>query len=186
MPDRIIGRRNRNEDEWHWLPVPVEQPKPDFGSRNPRRSLLLAAAVGAALSIIGVVLLLVFADNSASERRPPSAAGPGTASAGGGSTTTTAASVTARATATEVTPPRSPPPIGNVRIFVWRRQDQQWLDSDDVKDEPGYAEGEAVPFMLQLLGAASGAVYDVTIEYQCRTPAGAAFDHLAGVSDEKD
>ncbi|MGH8248627.1 MAG: hypothetical protein ACREUU_19635, partial [Gammaproteobacteria bacterium] len=87
MPDRFIGRRNRNEEEWHWLPVPFEQPKQDFGSRNLGRSLLLAA-VGAALIGVGAVLLVVFADDSASEQRPPSLAGPGTASAGGGSTTT--------------------------------------------------------------------------------------------------
>jgi hypothetical protein len=40
--------------------------------------------------------------------------------------------------------------------------------------------------MLQIMGAANGGVYDLTIEYQCRTPDGAAFDYLAGVSDETD
>jgi hypothetical protein len=71
-------------------------------------------------------------------------------------------------------------------MFVWRRQNQQWLESDDVSDEPGYAEGEVVPFMLQLTGTEKGAVYEVAIEYQCRTASGAAFDYLASVSEEKD
>jgi hypothetical protein len=185
MPNRIVGRRDQSGDEWRWLPVPVDEPKRDFGGgRNPRRNLLLAA-LGAVLIFIGVVLLVVFADNSASEPDSSSSAGPGTDSASV-STTTEAASGTGGPTATEDASSGSPPPPGDVRMYVWSRQDQQWLDSDNLQDNPGYAEGETIPFMLELVGATNGAVYDVTIEYQCRTPAGAAFDYLGSIADEKD
>jgi hypothetical protein len=185
MPDRVIGSRDQSSDEWRWLPVPYEQAKPDTPRRDPRRNLLLAA-FGAGLIVTGVVLLVAFVGDSASEPGPPPSAGPATATGGGGGTKTAGASATTRPTATETPPAGSAPPIRDSRIFVWDRQDQQWLDSDDVNDLPGYAEGEVVPFMLQLLGTEEGSVYRVVIEYQCRTASGAAFDYLASISDETD
>jgi hypothetical protein len=50
-------------------------------------------------------------------------------------------------------------------------------------DEPGYREGEVVPFMLKIEGAAAGGIYDVALAYGCRTGDGGAFDYLSSLSE---
>jgi len=177
MPDRFVARRDSGEDEWHWYPVPIDGPQRGTGFRRPWRGLLLAA-IGAVLICVGVVLVALSADGSGSQ---PSATHSPAASI---SATLGATSVpTGRVTPTPVTSAESPAATGDVRLFVWSRQDKQWLDSDNTKDEPGYREGEAVPFMLRIEDTISTGVYEIAIEYECGTPDGAAFDYLSSVSE---
>lgn len=87
------------------------------------------------------------------------------------------------ATATPLPGPSSTAPPGNARLFVWSRQQQQWLTSDLARDEPGFPEGDAVPFMLRIDDAVASTLYNVQVTYGCRTSDGAAFDYLSNPSD---
>jgi len=172
----MIGRRDSSEDEWHWGPARLTGPRRPGGPRRSPQGLLLAAA-GAALICVGIVLFILSTDSSGSESSATSspAVSPPAALGRTGAPTQPAA-------ATQAAPSQSPPPIGDVTLYVWSRQDKRWLDSDDSKDQPGYREGEAVPFMLRIEDTVPG-VYRVALAYECRTGNGAAFDYLANLSE---
>jgi len=133
------------------------------------------------LTGVGVILFLLSTGNDSSSgsqtsptalpaTRPPVASGTATGPAPSPTSTSISGSPSAAAP-------------GNVRLFVWSRQQRQWLGSDLVKDEPGYPEGDVVPFLLHIDDAAASTPYNVQIKYVCRTSGGAAFDYLSNVSD---
>jgi hypothetical protein len=177
LPDLVIGRRDSGEDDWHWYPVPVDQGPDGKGPRRSRTGLLLAA-IGAVLTGVGMVLLVLSLgnDSSSGSQASPTAlrasAAPATAADG-------------ETPAASPTPARSLSPAspGDVKLFIWSRQQKQWLSSDLVKEEPGYQEGDVVPFMLKVEQATPATLYEVRITYVCRTTAGAAFDYLASPTD---
>jgi len=179
LPDLVIGRRDSSDDDWHWYPVPVGDGSRGDGPRRSRSGLLLAA-IGALLAGIGVVLLVISINNdssSGSQASPtalPASAAPPTS----GARPTPAASASSPAVAL------SPAAPGDVRLFVWSRQEKQWLGSDLVKEEPGYREGDVVPFMLRVEHAVASTLYEVQLKYTCRTSDGAAFDYLSNPSDQ--
>jgi len=137
-------------------------------------------ALGAILIGAGVLLVLLSTggdDSSGSQATATRSSALG-ASTSPGST----AQATESATPTSASP--SPPATGNVRLFIWSRQQKQWLTSTLEKEEPGYHEGEAVPFMLQIENASSAGLYNVEVKYECHTSNGAAFDYLSSVATE--
>jgi hypothetical protein len=176
MPDRIIGRRDSSEDEWHWGPARLTGPRRPGGPRRSRQGLLLAAG-GGALICVGIVLLILSADSSGSESSATNSPAPSAAAALGAT-----GSPNQPAASTPPAPSQSPPPIGDVTLYVWSRQDKRWLDSDNSRDQPGYRDGEAIPFMLRIEDTVPG-VYEVALAYECRTGEGVAVDYLANLSE---
>ena len=177
MPDLVIGRRDSSDDDWHWYPVPVGGEPDGDGPRRSRSGLLLAA-IGAFLTGVGLVLLVLSLDNdssSGSQASPtalPASAGP--------ATTATGSTAAASPTPARLLAPASP---GDLRLFIWSRQQRQWLSSDLIREEPGYHEGDVVPFMLRVEHATPSTLYEVQLTYVCRTTDSAAFDYLATPSD---
>jgi hypothetical protein len=176
MPEQIIGRRNESEDEWHWG---VEQFPAPQRSANVRLSVRRLALIALGLALIGsaVALFVLFEDRSGSQSSVP-----------GSSTDTTSPPVDANgattAAAASSVPPSHSPGIGaDFRYYIWSREDSQWRDSDNTRDGVGYSEGEAVPFLVVIENTMPAAVYQVSLEYQCRTSEGAAFDYLSSISD---
>jgi hypothetical protein len=181
LPDLVIGRRDSGDDDWHWYPVPTGDRPDGKGPRRPRAGLLLAA-IGAILTGVGVLLLVLSTDNDSSSGSQPS---PTALPASGGPATpraTTAA--TLASSATPISGSSSPAAPGDVRLFIWSRQQKQWLGSDLAKDDPGYREGDAVPFMIRIDNAVASVLYEVEISYWCHTSDGAAFDYLSNPSAE--
>ena len=181
MPDLVIGRRDSGEDDWHWYPVPVGNGPDGKGPRRSRSGLLLAA-IGAFLTGVGVVLLVLSMENDrssgsqASATALPASAAPGTSAA--------AARPTQQASPSASPHALSPAAPGVVNLFVWSREQNQWLGSDLTKDEPGFREGDAVPFMLKVDQAIPATLYEVEIKYDCHTSDAAAFDYLSSPSSE--
>jgi hypothetical protein len=181
LPDLVIGRRDSGDEEWHWYPVPTGEPPRGAGPRRSRGGLLLAA-IGAILTGLGVILFVLSTGNdssSGSQTSPtalPASGAPATPGATSGPTLPASASPISRSS--------SPVAPGDVRLFVWSRQQKQWLGADLTKDDPGYREGDAVPFMIRIDNAVASALYEVEVEYGCHTPDGAAFDYLSNPSDE--
>ena len=177
MPDLVIGRRDSSDDDWHWYPVPVGGEPDGDGPRRSRSGLLLAG-IGAFLTGVGLVLLVLSLDNdssSGSQASPsalPASAGP--------ATTATGPTAEASPTPARLLAPASP---GDLRLFIWSRQQRQWLSSDLIREEPGYYEGDVVPFMLRVEHATPSTLYEVQLTYVCRTTDSAAFDYLATPSD---
>ena len=177
MPDLVIGRRDSSDDDWHWYPVPVGGEPDGDGPRRSRSGLLLAA-IGAFLTGVGLVLLVLSLDNdssSGSQASPtalPASAGP--------ATTATGSTAAASPTPARLLAPASP---GDLRLFIWSRQQRQWLSSDLIREEPGYHEGDVVPFMLRVEHTTPSTLYEVQLTYVCRTTDSAAFDYLATTSD---
>ena len=174
MPDRIIARRNSTQAEWRWS---SEQIPGGTGHRGPGRRLLLAG-IGAVVISVGVILLELSDDSSGSQ--PPTTQSP---TAGASVSPGPTDVPTEPVTATPSTLSQSPVATGDVRLFVWSRQDRRWLESENARDEPGYREDEAVPFMLRIEDTVPTTAYEVALQYECRTAQGAAFDYLSSVSE---
>lgn len=150
MGGRLIGHRGRQEDEWTWR----EKGRP--GPGRPVTRLVAAAAVVGLAVIISVALFLVLREDG-----------------GGG------AAPAPQATATQ--PPREKPPVRpgrlHMRLAVW---DGRGWRSGDLDGGPLYREGETIPFMLRLDGAAEGETYELVLRYGCRAGEAAGFDFLTG------
>ena len=174
-----IGRRDSRDDSWRW--GPEGQPDPNGGRRRRRgRSGLILAAAGAVIAATGIAFLVLASagDDNSSQGEAPTRTAVARASRTPGATAAPSSSPGL------TTIPASPSPAASRdTLFIWSRQRRQWLRSDLAREDPGYREGEAVPFFLRIEDATSGSVYRVEIRYQCLTPAGAAFDYLTGVSE---
>jgi len=174
MPDSIIGRRDTGDDRWNWGPPKIPGRQPDNRPRLPVLVIVLVT-LGAILIGAGILLLLLSTggDDSSGSQATATRSSALDASTSPGST----------AQSTESATSASPSPAtGKVRLFIWSRQQKQWLTSDLEKDEPGYHEGEYVPFMLLIENASSAGLYDIEVKYECHTTNGAAFDYLSSVA----
>jgi len=181
LPDLVIGRRDSGEEDWHWYPVPVGDGPEGEGPRRSRSGLLLAA-IGAILTGVGVLLFVLSTENDSSSG---SQASPTALPASDAPVATVAtAGPTPAASAGPLSGSLSPEAPGDVSLFIWSRQQKQWLGLELVKEEPGYHEGDVVPFMLRVEHATPSTRYDVQLKYACRASDGAAFDYLSSPSDE--
>jgi len=181
LPDLVIGRRDSSDDDWHWYPVPVPDGPDGNGPRRSRSGLLLAA-IGALLTGVGILLLVLSTHNdSSSESQASPTALPASAAP---STTAVSSRASPEASPSPTAGSLSPAVPGDVGLFIWSRQQKQWLSSDLTRDQSGYREGDVVPFMLQIQHTAVSTLYDVQLKYACRTSDGAAFDYLSNPSNE--
>jgi hypothetical protein len=151
----IVGRRGSSGSGWSWS-------RPPTGPRRqpPGRSLLPFAGFGLAGLLVVLALLGLWLSDDDDER-PAGASGTPTA--------------TAAVTATSAPPPLSPtptPPAGSPLFSLAAWDGARWRFEPRLAGA-SYREGEAVPFLLRVDDAVPGAVYALTVRYDCR-----AFDFL--------
>ena len=190
MDDRFIGYRGSQENEWSWQP---DQPPNAAGeTHRGRRTLALAlfSAFALAASVAGVILFLtqvldsgggndcVVLTVTATAKPSPIASPTGTP------TSTPAGTPTPSQTAIPTNTPLPSTPYPALALFAWSDRSNKWQTGDLSNDTSGYANGNAIPFLVELNGVNPGQTYDAVIRYvDCDDQPSTGFDYMTAASD---
>ncbi len=184
---RLIGRRGSGGSGWTWVSTGPGPPRPR------RRPPFWPAALllGGIALLLGLSFLLVSAFRSDSGDQ--AIAQPGdharATQAPAPSPTHPAASAQAVAPSQTGTPSASAPTAGpgpvRYRLALWSDPQQEWRFDDLGPEHSAYREGEAVPFMLRIDDARPGALYAISIRYDCALGGVNAYDYLTAYSRDR-
>jgi hypothetical protein len=146
----IVGRRGSSRPGWTWS-------HPPLGPRRPPPSLPLLALAGVGVIALFVVVALLGVWLSDRDDNSP---------AGTSGTATATPAVTATPSPSPTLIP-SPVPGGQGPLFRLAAWDGERWQFSPLLEDTTYHEGEAIPFLFSVDDASPGAVYSVTIRYDC-------------------
>jgi hypothetical protein len=144
----IVGRRGSSGFGWIWSRPPSGPHRPPLA-----RPLLALAGVGVIALFVALALLAIWFSD-----------GDDNSPAGTNSAPTATPAVTTRPSPTATPTPASGGQGPVFRLAAW--DGERWQFSPLLEDTT-YHEGEAIPFLFSVDDASPGAVYSVTIRYDC-------------------
>lgn len=182
MGGRFIGRRGSQGDSWTWeTPQPAKGPPPAARRAGPARIVFVLLALGAGAVALGAALLLLSdSGNGPPVTAPTSSPSPIVSRTAAASPTPPTATVTPSPAA--VSPAPTGPAATRIRLAIWSKAKEAWVEGGLTTGVSGYQEGEAVPVLLEIAGVAPDRTYDVTLRYDCALGSIAAFDFLTSYS----
>ena len=173
MSDPPSGRRDSQGETWTWEPASAR----GSGRRPPWRPIVVAIC---ALSVVGAAVGLILLSDDDSKR---------TSVAGRSATPApTKARTATPSESTGNTPAPTRTGAGEdettVELLAWSREKTGWFSREISGDTASLREGESIPVLLRLEGAVPGRPYAISVDYQCATDKGAAFDFLLAPDDD--
>ncbi len=157
MPDDFVGRRGARDYEWDWQSGAGQGRSPRGRRSRARLILILGLAVLSVLLAAGVFLLARDGSDDGHVKL---------------------FNVTPTAGLTSAT--SLPAPSQASFLFAaWNARSNKWQSTDLNADNSSYSEGQEIPFLVRIDGAARDSNYDVILDYyDCSVPPAMAFDYL--------
>lgn len=190
MPGRFVGHRGARDSEWSW--ERNEGMSESRVSKRPLRAIFAGAVflAGVAAFAVGLVILLSNGDGdaappivsaTATQTVPPTGSPHTTAEPTAPVATATPTPITTASPTATPAPTPTPGPGYTADLSSWSTTESLWITPTHNSSTSDYSEGDLVPFLLQIEGAAPGTTYKVAIAYDCLSSGKHAFDYLGGL-----